>query len=73
MASRYYIYNVRRFNNIEYNVTAAQNGDKVALTIDIAGGIKEALEEARKQANVIFNYRPGDDKVNVSVKEAKIK
>jgi hypothetical protein len=57
---------------LEYDVTAKQGGDTVHLVVD-GREIKEALAEARKQANIIFDYWPGDDKVKVSVKEAKIK
>jgi hypothetical protein len=45
----------------------------VHFVIDIQGGVKEALAEAKKQAKEIFDYKPGDEKINVSVKETKVK
>jgi hypothetical protein len=58
---------------LEYDVTAKQMGNQVKYTVEVPSGIKEALQEAKKEANRIFDYHTGDEPPTVTVKEAKIK
>ena len=53
---------------MQYKVVAKQYGDSVEFGID-EPSTKQALEAARKEANVIFGYKDGDAvKPTVTVK-----
>ncbi len=58
---------------MEYDVTAKQMGNQVKFSVEVPGDIKEALAEAKKEANRIFDYHTGDEPPTVTVKETKIK